>query len=88
MPRGANSPDQRGQFIADVERGLALIKGHFDSAWMIDHLEFKDADLLEGWTAIDAQNKKTTVKLNHQRYNGAVPDTAFQFAEPKKRGRA
>ena len=43
---------------------------------------------LEGWTAIDAQNKKTTVKLDQQRYNVAVPDTAFQFAEPKKRGRA
>ena len=43
---------------------------------------------LEGWTAIDAQNKKTTVKLGQQRYNVAVPDTAFQFAEPKKRGRA
>ncbi|WP_309611505.1 outer membrane lipoprotein carrier protein LolA [Sphingomonas sp.] len=43
---------------------------------------------LEGWTAIDAQNKKTTVKLDQQRYNVAVPDSAFQFAEPKKRGRA
>ena len=43
---------------------------------------------LEGWTAIDAQNKKTTVKLGQQRYNVAVPDTVFQFAEPKKRGRA
>ena len=42
---------------------------------------------LEGWTAVDAQNKKTTVKLGQQRYNVAVPDTAFQFAEPKKRGR-
>jgi len=39
---------------------------------------------LEGWTAIDAQNKKTTVKLDAQRYNVAVPDTAFQFAEPQK----
>lgn len=43
---------------------------------------------LEGWTAIDAQNKKTTVKLDQQRYNVAVPDSAFQFAEPKKRGHA
>ena len=43
--------------------------------------------LLEGWTAIDAQNKRTTVKLNRQRYNVAVPETAFRYAEPKKRGR-
>ena len=40
---------------------------------------------LEGWTAIDAQNKRTTVKLNGQRYNVAVPESAFSFAEPKKR---
>ena len=43
--------------------------------------------LLEGWTAIDAQNKRTTVKLDGQRYNVAVPETAFAYAEPKKRGR-
>jgi outer membrane lipoprotein-sorting protein len=41
--------------------------------------------LLEGWTAIDAQNKRTTVKLDNQRYNVAVPDSAFTYAEPKKR---
>ncbi|HXG81908.1 MAG TPA: outer-membrane lipoprotein carrier protein LolA, partial [Sphingomicrobium sp.] len=40
---------------------------------------------LEGWTAIDAQNKRTTVKLDGQRYNIAVPDSAFTYAEPKKR---
>ena len=40
---------------------------------------------LEGWTAIDAQNKKTTVKLSNQRYNIAVPDRAFTFAEPKRK---
>jgi outer membrane lipoprotein-sorting protein len=40
---------------------------------------------LEGWTALDAQNKKTTVKLDNQRYIVAVPDSAFRFAEPKKR---
>jgi outer membrane lipoprotein-sorting protein len=41
---------------------------------------------LEGWTAIDAQNKRTTVKLDGQRYNVAVPESAFSYAEPKKRG--
>ena len=40
---------------------------------------------LEGWTAIDAQNKKTMIKLSNQRYNVAVPESAFRFAEPKKR---
>ncbi|HJS39970.1 MAG TPA: outer membrane lipoprotein carrier protein LolA [Sphingomicrobium sp.] len=42
---------------------------------------------LEGWTAIDAQNKRTTVKLDGQRYNVAVPESAFTYAEPKKRAR-
>ncbi|MEA1072428.1 outer membrane lipoprotein carrier protein LolA [Sphingomonas sp. LY29] len=40
---------------------------------------------LEGWTAIDAQNKRTTVRLSNQRYNVAVPDSAFNFAEPKRK---
>ncbi|WP_294122260.1 outer-membrane lipoprotein carrier protein LolA [Sphingomonas sp.] len=40
---------------------------------------------LEGWTAIDAQNKKTTVRLSNQRFNVAVPDDAFNFAEPKRK---
>ena len=41
--------------------------------------------MLRGWTAIDAQNKRTTVHLSNQRYNVGVPDTAFTFAEPKKK---
>ena len=41
--------------------------------------------LLEGWTAIDAQNKRTTVRLSNQRFNMAVPDSAFVFAEPKRK---
>lgn len=40
---------------------------------------------LEGWTAIDAQNKKTTVRLSNQRYNVAVPDSAFTYAEPERK---
>ena len=40
---------------------------------------------LYGWTAIDAQNHRTTVKLSNVRYNVAVPDSAFTYAEPKKR---
>jgi outer membrane lipoprotein-sorting protein len=42
---------------------------------------------LYGWTAIDGQNKKTTVKLSDVRYNVAVPETAFAFREPTKRGK-
>jgi outer membrane lipoprotein-sorting protein len=38
-----------------------------------------------GWTAIDAQSHRTTVKLSDVRYNVAVPESAFTFTEPKKR---
>ena len=40
---------------------------------------------LYGWTAIDAQNKKTTVRLTNVRYNVPVPDSAFTFKMPIKR---
>jgi outer membrane lipoprotein-sorting protein len=40
---------------------------------------------LYGWTAIDGQNHQTTVKLSAVRYNVAVPESAFTYAEPKKK---
>ena len=40
---------------------------------------------LYGWTAIDPQNHRTTVRLSDVRYNVAVPEGAFTFAPPKKR---
>ena len=40
---------------------------------------------LYGWTAIDPQNHRTTVKLSDVRYNVAVPESAFTYAEPKKK---
>jgi outer membrane lipoprotein-sorting protein len=39
---------------------------------------------LYGWTAIDPQGHRTTVRLSNVRYNVAVPESAFSFAEPKK----
>ena len=40
---------------------------------------------LYGWTAVDAQGKRTMVKLSNQRYNVAVSPGAFTYAEPKKK---
>lgn len=40
---------------------------------------------LYGWTAIDAQGHRTTVRLSDVRFNVAVPDSAFTYAEPKKK---
>jgi len=38
-----------------------------------------------GWTAVDPQGHRTTVKLSNVRYNVGVPETAFTFTPPKKR---
>jgi chaperone LolA len=40
-----------------------------------------------GWTAIDPQGHRTTVKLSNVRYNVAVSDSAFTFPEPQKKKR-
>lgn len=40
---------------------------------------------LYGWTAVDPQGHRTTVRLTNVRYNVAVPESAFTYAEPKKR---
>ena len=38
-----------------------------------------------GWTAIDPQGHRTTVKLSNVRYNVAIPESAFTFTPPKKK---
>jgi outer membrane lipoprotein-sorting protein len=43
---------------------------------------------LYGWTAIDPQGHRTTVRLTNVRFNVGVPDSAFTFAEPKKRAKS
>src|SRR5438094_2598951 len=43
---------RRATLVADLGRALDLIAGHFHSAWIIDHLQFGDADVLEGFTAL------------------------------------
>ena len=40
---------------------------------------------LYGWTAIDPQGHRTTVRLSNVRFNVAVPESAFTYAEPKKK---
>lgn len=43
---------RRATLVDDLNRALDLIEGHFDSAWMVDHLQFGDMDVLEGFTAL------------------------------------
>jgi len=39
---------------------------------------------LTSWVALDAQNKRTTVRLSNQRYGVAVADSAFTYRDPRR----
>ena len=43
--------------------------------------------LLDGWTVLDAQNNRTTVRLTGQKFNGAIDDPAFRWTYPRPQGR-
>jgi outer membrane lipoprotein-sorting protein len=40
---------------------------------------------LTSWVALDAQNKRTTIRLSNQRYGVAVPDSTFTYRDPTRR---
>jgi len=42
--------------------------------------------LLDGWTVLDAQNNRTTVRLTNQKFNGAIDDSAFRWVDPRQQG--
>lgn len=52
MPSGMNDKSLQAEHLNILNRGLDMITGHFDSAWFVDHLQFDDRNLLEGWTAV------------------------------------
>ncbi len=52
MPADQLDKTRRTTFVDDLDRALRLISGHFDSAWIIDHLQFGDQDVLEGFTTL------------------------------------
>ncbi|HLO18239.1 MAG TPA: LLM class flavin-dependent oxidoreductase [Anaerolineales bacterium] len=52
MPADQLDKTRRTTFVEDLNRALRLISGHFDSAWIIDHLQSGEADVLEGFTAL------------------------------------
>ncbi len=39
---------------------------------------------LAGWTAFDAQSRRTTVRLANQRYGIAVPEATFRWRDPRR----
>jgi GNAT superfamily N-acetyltransferase len=52
MPADQLDKAQRTTFVDVLNRALKLVHGHFDSARFIDHLQFGDTDVLEGFTAL------------------------------------
>jgi len=43
---------RRPTYVTDLDRALSLISGHFDAAWIIDHLQFGEFDVLESFTTL------------------------------------
>jgi alkanesulfonate monooxygenase SsuD/methylene tetrahydromethanopterin reductase-like flavin-dependent oxidoreductase (luciferase family) len=52
LPSGSRDKALSGAYMDNVRRLTELGTGHYDSAWFVDHLQFDDADLMEGWTAV------------------------------------
>jgi alkanesulfonate monooxygenase SsuD/methylene tetrahydromethanopterin reductase-like flavin-dependent oxidoreductase (luciferase family) len=52
MPADRLDKGRRGTYVADLDRALGLVAGHFHGAWLIDHLKSGDADMLEAFTTL------------------------------------
>jgi alkanesulfonate monooxygenase SsuD/methylene tetrahydromethanopterin reductase-like flavin-dependent oxidoreductase (luciferase family) len=52
MPADQLDKASRNTYVEDLNKALELISGHFDSAWIIDHLQSGDSDLLESFTTL------------------------------------
>ena len=52
IPAELRGPVRRDTFVEELNRALRLVAGHFDSAWIVDHLQFGDTGVLEAFTAL------------------------------------
>jgi alkanesulfonate monooxygenase SsuD/methylene tetrahydromethanopterin reductase-like flavin-dependent oxidoreductase (luciferase family) len=52
MPAELRSQNARADYVENLNRALTLITGHFDSAWIVDHLMFDDTAVLEAFTIL------------------------------------
>jgi outer membrane lipoprotein-sorting protein len=89
----SNSPDLKGraQIVESSDPNVVTVRARDPAQYGSVTLVFlrngsaPGGLQLYGWTAIDGQNRRTTVKLSDVRYNVSVPQSAFIYAEPKKR---
>lgn len=89
----SNSPDLKGraQIVPSSDPNVVSVRARDPAQYGSVTLVFLRSGSapgglqLYGWTAIDGQNRRTTVKLSDVRYNVAIPASAFTYAEPKKK---
>jgi outer membrane lipoprotein-sorting protein len=89
----SNSPDLKGraQIVPSGNPNVVSVRARDPSQYGSLTLVFLRSGSapgglqLYGWTAIDGQNRHTTVKLSDVRYNAGVPESAFTYSEPKKK---
>ena len=63
IPADSLNKANRATYTADLNRALTMAAGHFDSAWIIDHVQFGDSDVLESFTTLSymaAQHPRLT----------------------------
>ena len=52
MPADRLDKKLRPMYVENLNRALTLVTGHFESAWIIDHLQSNGYDMLEGFTTL------------------------------------
>lgn len=52
MPAEWRDTSLRSSYVEQLNRALASATGHFDSAWIVDHLQFGTTDVLESFTTL------------------------------------
>ncbi|HVP20998.1 MAG TPA: LLM class flavin-dependent oxidoreductase [Anaerolineaceae bacterium] len=52
IPADLRDPALRATYTRDINRLLDRAEGHFQSAWIIDHLQFDGIDVLESFTTL------------------------------------
>jgi alkanesulfonate monooxygenase SsuD/methylene tetrahydromethanopterin reductase-like flavin-dependent oxidoreductase (luciferase family) len=52
MPADNLRKECRDTYVVDLRRATELVEGHYSSAWAIDHLQFGDTDVMEGYTLL------------------------------------
>ncbi|GLV54631.1 hypothetical protein KDH_14780 [Dictyobacter sp. S3.2.2.5] len=56
----------RTEQLTAYQQGLDIISGHFDTAWMGDHVQFGEKSILEAWTAMSyLAARSSTITFGH-----------------------